>query len=169
MIASIGLMIVATVCSVGQPFLQSRAIGFLQTDTLDSIPLMVIGMIALGAIGPLCTRHRVRWMDAAGRRALATNRAEEPEKIRAYLAQQTANEEKKTQDAQRREAYLAGKSCLRCGATMVKMGARRFQMYEYESLTDSIFNPSADTLLLDVLFCQQCRKVEFFLPEEAGN
>ena len=104
-----------------------------------------------------------------GRRALATNRAEEPEKIRAYLAQQTANEEKKTQDAQRREAYLAGKLCLRCGATMVKMGARRFQMYEYESLTDSIFNPSADTLLLDVLFCQQCRKVEFFLPEEAGN
>ncbi|MDO4739330.1 MAG: ABC transporter ATP-binding protein [Eubacteriales bacterium] len=74
MIASICLMVVATVCSVGQPFLQSRAIGFLQADTLDSIPLMVLGMIALGAIGALCTRQRVRWMDAAGRRALATLR-----------------------------------------------------------------------------------------------
>ena len=42
-------------------------------------------------------------------------------------------------------------------------------MYEYESLSDSIFNPSADTLLLDVLCCPVCRKVEFFLPEETGN
>ena len=74
MIASIGLMVVATVCSVGQPYLQSRAIGFLQSDTLGSIPMMVIGMVCLGAIGALCTRQRVRWMDAAGRRALATLR-----------------------------------------------------------------------------------------------
>ena len=74
MIASIGLMVVATICSVGQPYLQSRAIGYLQSDTLGSIPLMVIGMVCLGAIGALCTRQRVRWMDAAGRRALATLR-----------------------------------------------------------------------------------------------
>ncbi len=74
MIASIALMVVATLCSVGQPFLQSRAIGFLQEKNLASIPLMVIGMVALGAIGALCTRQRVRWMDSAGRKALATLR-----------------------------------------------------------------------------------------------
>ena len=101
-----------------------------------------------------------------GRRALATNRAEEPEKIRAYLAQREAAEEKKLQAAQWREAHLIGKLCLRCNAPMVKIGARRFQMYEYESLTDSIFNPASDTLLLDVMYCQQCRKVEFFLPDD---
>ena len=101
-----------------------------------------------------------------GRRALATNRAEEPEKIRAYLSQREATEEKKAQAAQRREAHLSGKLCVRCGIPMVKMGQRRFQMYEYESLTNSIFNPSSDTLLLDVLHCQQCRKVEFFLPQD---
>ena len=78
-------------------------------------------------------------------------------------------EEEKAQAARQREAYLEGKTCLRCGTPLIKKGARRFQMYEYESLSDSIFNPSADTLLLDVLCCPVCRKVEFFLPEEAGN
>ena len=76
------------------------------------------------------------------------------------------SEKKKELAAQKREAHLFGKLCLRCNTPMVKMGARCFQMYEYESLTDSIFNPSANTLLLDVMYCQQCRKVEFFLPEE---
>jgi len=105
-----------------------------------------------------------------GRRALATGRAAEADKIRAYLAQRQEAEEKRAQAAQKREAHLADKLCLRCGTPMVKMGARRFQMYEYESLTDSIFNPSADTLLLDVLFCPQCRKVEWFLPpDDSGN
>ena len=74
MIASIGLMVIATICSVGQPYLQSRAIGYLQDRALSGIPLMVLGMIVLGAIGALCTRQRVRWMDACGRKALKTLR-----------------------------------------------------------------------------------------------
>ena len=101
-----------------------------------------------------------------GRRALATGRAAEGDKIRAYLAQRQAAAEEKARAVQKREGYLEGKECLRCGIPMVKKGARRFQMYEYESLTDSIFNPSADTLLLDLLVCPQCRRAEFFLPEE---
>ena len=74
MIGSILLMIVATVCSLGQPFLQSRAIGFLQERTFSYIPWMVAGMAVLGAVNALCTRQRVRWMDSSGRRALATLR-----------------------------------------------------------------------------------------------
>ena len=101
-----------------------------------------------------------------GRRALATGRAKDPDIIRDYLSRQEAAEEEKLQAIQKREAYLEGKACLRCGIPMIKKGSRRFQMYEYESLSDAILNPSADTLLLDVLFCPQCRKVEFFLPTE---
>lgn len=102
--------------------------------------------------------------DEQGRRALATGRAQNPETIRDYLAQRQAAENEKLQAIQRREAHLEGKMCLRCDVPMEKRGSRRFQMYEFENLSDSIFNPSADTFLLDVLYCPQCRKVEFFLP-----
>ncbi len=74
MLGSVLLMIVATVCSLGQPFLQSRAIGHLQERTFQYIPWMVVGMAALGGVNALCTRQRVRWMDSSGRRALAALR-----------------------------------------------------------------------------------------------
>ncbi len=75
MIGSILLMAVATVCSLGQPFLQSRAIGYLQDkDMLSYIPYLVGGMVLLGIANALCTRQRVRWMDTSGRKALATLR-----------------------------------------------------------------------------------------------
>ncbi|MBO4367817.1 MAG: ABC transporter ATP-binding protein, partial [Clostridia bacterium] len=75
MIGSILLMAVATVCSLGQPFLQSRAIGYLQDKgMLGYIPYLVGGMVLLGIANALCTRQRVRWMDTVGRKALKTLR-----------------------------------------------------------------------------------------------
>lgn len=74
LLGSIALMVVATVCSLGQPFLQSRAIGYLQDNALQSIPYMVAGMVLLGIINALCTRQRIRWMDTVGRKSLATLR-----------------------------------------------------------------------------------------------
>ncbi len=70
-IGSLCLMVVATLCSLGSPFLMSRAIGALQDKALDAMPYLILGMVALSALGAICTRQRIRWMDTAGRRALA--------------------------------------------------------------------------------------------------
>ncbi len=68
------LMVVATVCSLGQTFLLSRAVGILQADTPVVPWQFVLGMIAMAATIALCTRYRVKLMDYSGRRALATLR-----------------------------------------------------------------------------------------------
>ena len=68
---SLALMVVATLCSLGSPYLMSRAVGGLQDGTYGNIPWLIVGMAVLSVLGALCTRQRIRWMDSAGRRALA--------------------------------------------------------------------------------------------------
>ena len=65
------LMVLATFCGLGTPFLMSRAIGALQDKDFRHMPLYIGGMVALSIIGALSTRQRIRWMDMAGRKALA--------------------------------------------------------------------------------------------------
>ncbi len=67
------LMVVAAVCSLGSTFLLSNAIDALEQMNSD-IYKYLIGMIATAIIGAVCVRYRVRLMDSAGRRALATLR-----------------------------------------------------------------------------------------------
>ena len=67
------LMVVAAVCSLGSTFLLSNAIDALEQMDSD-IYKYLIGMIATAIIGAVCVRYRVRLMDSAGRRALATLR-----------------------------------------------------------------------------------------------
>ena len=69
---SLLLMVVAALASLGSPYLMSRAIDNLAQGS--SLTWLVAGMVALGAVGALCTRSRIRLMDTAGRRALATLR-----------------------------------------------------------------------------------------------
>lgn len=71
---SLLLMVVATLCSLAGPFLMSRAVGELQEKTVQFLPYLVAGMVVVSALGAVCTRMRVRRMDVAGRRALATLR-----------------------------------------------------------------------------------------------
>ncbi|MBR0464200.1 MAG: ABC transporter ATP-binding protein [Clostridia bacterium] len=68
------LMVIATLCSLGQTFLLSRAVGLLQSETPLVPWQFVLGMIGMAAMIALCTRFRVRLMDFSGRRALATLR-----------------------------------------------------------------------------------------------
>ena len=68
------LMVVTTLCSLGQTFLLSRAVGLLQADTPLVPWQFVLGMVGMAAVIALCTRWRVRLMDYSGRRALATLR-----------------------------------------------------------------------------------------------
>ena len=73
-IASLVLMVIAMACSLASPYLMSRAIGELENKALDALPLLLGGMVLVALIGALCTRQRIRWMDHAGRKALATLR-----------------------------------------------------------------------------------------------
>ncbi|MBO4885583.1 MAG: ABC transporter ATP-binding protein [Clostridia bacterium] len=71
---ALALMVVSTLCSLGQTFLLSRAVGLLQADTPLVPWQFVTGMVGMAAIIAVCTRWRVRLMDFSGRRALATLR-----------------------------------------------------------------------------------------------
>ena len=64
----------ATVASLGAPYLMSRAVGMLNEGSYSSIWVILLLMAALAALGAVFTRLRVRLMDYAGRRALATLR-----------------------------------------------------------------------------------------------
>ena len=68
---SLLLMVIAMVCSLASPYLMSRAIGELQERTTEYLPYLLGGMVLVAVIGALCTRQRIRWMDVAGRKALA--------------------------------------------------------------------------------------------------
>ena len=59
------------VCSLASPYLMSRAIGELQERTTEYLPYLLGSMVLVAVIGALCTRQRIRWMDVAGRKALA--------------------------------------------------------------------------------------------------
>jgi len=68
------LMVIAAVCSLGSTFLLSSAIEALENLNKRDIYIYLIGMIVTAIIGSVCVRYRVRLMDSAGRRALATLR-----------------------------------------------------------------------------------------------
>jgi len=71
---ALALMVITTLCSLGQTFLLSRAVGLLQADTPLVPWQFVLGMVGMAAVIAVCTRLRVRLMDYSGRRALATLR-----------------------------------------------------------------------------------------------
>ena len=102
-----------------------------------------------------------------GRRALATGRANEPDAIRAYLkVREEALREQQAAEEQAARDRVSDKLCLRCSVPMVKMGQQQFQLGEYDFWLGNMAHAAAGSLTLDLLLCPQCRKVEFFLPEE---
>lgn len=71
---SLVLMITASVCSLLGPYLMSRAVGDLQEGNNGPVPYLILGMVLAVMIGAWCLRKRVRLMDTAGRKAIATLR-----------------------------------------------------------------------------------------------
>jgi len=71
---SLVLMVVAALCSLGSTFLLSNAISALEKLDKNTIYIYLVGMIVTAFVGAVCVRYRVRLMDSAGRRALATLR-----------------------------------------------------------------------------------------------
>lgn len=68
------VMVAATFASLGSPYLMSRAVGMLEAGSYGGIWIILLAMAVLAALGALFTRFRVRLMDYAGRKALATLR-----------------------------------------------------------------------------------------------
>ena len=73
-IASLALMVLAAVCGLSGPYLMSRAIDVLETKDAAPLPWLVGGMVLASMVGAFCLRMRVRTMDTAGRKAIATLR-----------------------------------------------------------------------------------------------
>ena len=94
------------------------------------------------------------------RRALASGRAVAADKLRRALEQQEA------EWRQKREGLLTDKTCPRCGGAMLKMGQQQFQLGEHTLFLGDLSHMMAGSLTLDLVYCETCRKVEFFLPED---
>lgn len=71
---SLLLMIAVAVCGLVAPYLMSRAIGALTSGEGTRLPWLVAGIVAASVVGGVCLRYRVRIMDSAGRKAIATLR-----------------------------------------------------------------------------------------------
>lgn len=71
-VLSLMLMVIAAVSSLGAPYLMSRAIEALKEGS--TLVWLVLGMVLLAIFDALCTRGRIRLMESAGRKALATLR-----------------------------------------------------------------------------------------------
>jgi len=98
-----------------------------------------------------------------GRRALATGRAVAPDLLRQNMAVLETEAEAK------RNSSLTDKACLRCGGAMLHMGRQQFQLGEHTFFMGDMNHLLAGSLTLDILRCEQCGKVEFFLPEDTKN
>ena len=129
-------------------------------------------LICGGVDQPVCGECRPELEELSqrerGERALATGRAAEPERIMDFLERdrQKVKETQERQDQARQEAQT-DKACLRCGGHMMKYGRKLFHLGE-----EGLFAPVArdgflaSWLEVEVLYCERCRKVEFYLPEE---
>ena len=71
---SLVLMVIATVCTLGNTYLMSRAVGQLSESRFVYVPYLLGGMVIMSVIAAFCTRQRIRWMDSAGRKAIANLR-----------------------------------------------------------------------------------------------
>lgn len=98
--------------------------------------------------------------DERARRSLATGQAVAADLLRAELEKQAVWDEEK------RQKRLSDKTCVRCGAPMLKMGRQQFQLGEHGLFLGDLSHLLSGSLTLDLFCCESCRKVEFFLPED---
>ena len=68
---TLGLVTVATLCSLGNTYLMSRAVGQLSEENYRYVPWLLGAMVVMAFIAMLCTRQRIRWMDSSGRKAIS--------------------------------------------------------------------------------------------------
>ena len=74
MIVSLLLMVVVAAASLVNPYLLSRAIGAMTDGDFGAIPPLLAGTVVSVLVGSICLHLRIRNMNVAGRKAIATLR-----------------------------------------------------------------------------------------------
>lgn len=99
--------------------------------------------------------------------AWETGRAESREELREFVEQaERTREEKQEKEREDREQKRTGKTCLRCGGEMLDLGSMKLKLGE-ETFFFSDWNRLASgSLDVQVLRCEDCGKVEFYIPEQ---
>ena len=57
-------------------------------------------------------------------------------------------------------------NCLRCGARMESLGTEDIQLGHHSLLFGDLSNLLSGSLSVDIMVCQNCKKLEFFYSEE---
>ena len=84
----------------------------------------------------------------------------DPDKLRqSYEAQQRREKEK-------RAARMSGLACPRCGGAMLRLGRQTFKLGEETLFFSDLNRLASGSLELELLACEGCGKVEFYLPGE---
>ena len=100
--------------------------------------------------------------DECARRILATGQAVAADLLQAELDKKTAQEENK------RARRISNITCPNCNAPMLKMGQQKFQLGEHGLFLGDLSHMMAGSITLDLVCCEKCRKVEFYLPDDVN-
>ena len=100
--------------------------------------------------------------DECARRILATGQAVAADLLQAELDKKTAQEESK------RARHISNITCPNCNVPMLKMGQQQFQLGEHSLFLGDLSHMMAGSLTLDLVCCEKCRKVEFYLPDDVN-
>ena len=98
--------------------------------------------------------------DECARRILATGQAVAADLLQAELDKKMAQEENK------RARRISNITCPNCNVPMLKMGQQQFQLGEHSLFLGDLSHMMAGSLTLDLVCCEKCRKVEFYLPDD---
>ncbi len=98
--------------------------------------------------------------------AYQTGRAEEREKLRAYLdTVHRARVEREAEAAAKAEQRISDLKCLRCNETMLDHGPVTFKLGEETYFFSDLNRLMSGSLTMHLLRCETCGKVEFFIPD----
>ena len=113
-------------------------------------------------------RDRYKSLSAVERAeaAYATGRAEEREKLRAYLdTVHQAREERAAEAAEKAAQRSSDLKCLRCEGAMLDHGLVTFKMGEETYFFSDLNRLLSGSLTMRILRCENCGKAEFFIPD----
>lgn len=128
-------------------------------------PLGLLGrenLVCGGTSQPVCKECWGKYLDVSDRERVETllrsGHPEDPDKLRqSYEAQRRREEEA-------RSARLSGLTCPRCGGAMLRRGRQTFKLGEETLFFSDLNRLASGSLELELLACEKCGKVEFYLP-----
>jgi hypothetical protein len=72
------------------------------------------------------------------------------------------------QEDSKRTRRISNIICPNCNVPMLKMGHQQFQLGEHGLFLGDLSHMMAGSLTLNLVCCEKCRKVEFYLPDDVN-